>query len=1027
MINATRIEEVLRKKYPDLDQVGNGIFRGVDKHAEREYAVRYFDLTDRLLTTAEGLKKYQEDVLSDMYFSSQASTDLRWNHYLYFVTSAALAQSGEFRRAKLLVESDREYARKKVVLEEEIDRLWVQETPKSFQKLPADLATIWMQKLEEKGLGFVLDEGVTVPKAVQRIIDGHKEKASKVVAPVDLTPAEKAVERHFLKSLKISGFRPHPIRKEYSFGKVNLIVGTNGVGKTSLLDAIEYLYCGQNRRAGDLLNNTSLSSEMFDATENLITTRDTGFQRLRARHSHWYAKSEPKKLTLCDSFGKFNYLDTDAAVNLSVDSSQEQIGVDVTRLLMGAEAEKLSDRIMRVHEKLVDAIKDRNRDISSKDELLLVTSARLLELSKAPKLSDSLFSELLVALEQLRWRLIPTTKEEVAGLRDAMQTATSSVQLIKQLQLDVLSSDDTTLLQQRSKLLKSIEKALDLNEKQKSALLTVADTERKLHTAALQVSAFETLIPFASANLPNLIRQRDELRKSIDSLSFRLAPIGNFDLGKLPAPILDQKVTTALSANAESITDQNKRLLAARNTLKECEKTHGEITVLRQRLLGSAKDLIEKVPNPDHCPVCHTDFKQGELMIRMLTGVVDGTEERLSELQTRVREIEIHLQSIQEHEAELRLLNDFAGDSAASLSVGQVMKGVELARTKLSELNTEFKKLNDLLNTLAESGLTFDLLSKNLEAAGLSSLVAVEELESQKASYASSIPQLQILLKEEKERLTKIRQDSEELASHHSLDILTPNDKLVPLLRAQLSSLDTALQAKQNLSEFLIIDNRTSEMISVQLEGVRELSQKLITSTAREASDIEAVAKETKLIETLNENIEKAKTERGRLKEANTLLEGLSKQGASGELSKKILAENATEIGQTFAAIHVPNELDIKTNHGKFEIIRRETGKAIQLVEMSTGQRAAFALSLFLAMNARLKSGPRVMLFDDPIAHTDDINVLSFLDHLRDLSIRGTRQIFFATADSKLAGLFRHKFRFLGNNDFKEIMLTRED
>ena len=102
MINATRIEEVLRKKYPDLDQVGNGIFRGVDKHAEREYAVRYFDLTDRLLTTAEGLKKYQEDVLSDMYFSSQASTDLRWNHYLYFVTSAALAQSGEFRRAKCL-------------------------------------------------------------------------------------------------------------------------------------------------------------------------------------------------------------------------------------------------------------------------------------------------------------------------------------------------------------------------------------------------------------------------------------------------------------------------------------------------------------------------------------------------------------------------------------------------------------------------------------------------------------------------------------------------------------------------------------------------------------------------------------------------------------------------------------------------------------------------------------------------------------------------------------------------------------
>lgn len=66
-----------------------------------------------------------------------------------------------------------------------------------------------------------------------------------------------------------------------------------------------------------------------------------------------------------------------------------------------------------------------------------------------------------------------------------------------------------------------------------------------------------------------------------------------------------------------------------------------------------------------------------------------------------------------------------------------------------------------------------------------------------------------------------------------------------------------------------------------------------------------------------------------------------------------------------------------------------------------------------------------MLLFDDPIAHVDDMNVLSFLDHLRDIAIKGTRQIFFATADNKLAGLFRQKFRFLGSEDFREIPLTR--
>jgi ABC-type phosphate/phosphonate transport system ATPase subunit len=39
-----------------------------------------------------------------------------------------------------------------------------------------------------------------------------------------------------------------------------------------------------------------------------------------------------------------------------------------------------------------------------------------------------------------------------------------------------------------------------------------------------------------------------------------------------------------------------------------------------------------------------------------------------------------------------------------------------------------------------------------------------------------------------------------------------------------------------------------------------------------------------------------------------------------------------------------------------------------------------------------LTSAPRVMLIDDPIAHVDDLNSLSFLDYLREIAIRGHRQ-----------------------------------
>ena len=110
--------------------------------------------------------------------------------------------------------------------------------------------------------------------------------------------------------------------------------------------------------------------------------------------------------------------------------------------------------------------------------------------------------------------------------------------------------------------------------------------------------------------------------------------------------------------------------------------------------------------------------------------------------------------------------------------------------------------------------------------------------------------------------------------------------------------------------------------------------------------------------------------------------------------------------------------------NGGLSIVRRGSGK-VDLDEMSSGQRAAYALSLFLAMNGRLRTGPKLLLFDDPVAHIDDINTLSLLDHLRDIALSGQRQIFFATADSKIGALFGRKFRFLGDR-FKQIELTRD-
>lgn len=47
MINVQRVEAMLKNRYPDLERVGQGLFRGIDRFGSRDYAIRYFDLNDR--------------------------------------------------------------------------------------------------------------------------------------------------------------------------------------------------------------------------------------------------------------------------------------------------------------------------------------------------------------------------------------------------------------------------------------------------------------------------------------------------------------------------------------------------------------------------------------------------------------------------------------------------------------------------------------------------------------------------------------------------------------------------------------------------------------------------------------------------------------------------------------------------------------------------------------------------------------------------------------------------------------------
>ena len=359
----------------------------------------------------------------------------------------------------------------------------------------------------------------------------------------------------------------------------------------------------------------------------------------------------------------------------------------------------------------------------------------------------------------------------------------------------------------------------------------------------------------------------------------------------------------------------------------------------------------------------------------------------------------------------------------AETSVESAIGMVSEARDQVGRMVSELDGVRDALSSRAEKGWTVERV---LELATMAELpeseISVEGVEDARAA----IHEQQVRLLETVRGLEADSQEAEaqagELGASYGLSgpTITELARVVSERRAVAEVRRTAIA---DLGEQLNIGSVSSTLeLKSRLREAQDLAVRLRTAVAQEEQDSEAIERESNLISDAVNEIEALHVQLKRVDSAESVLEELISRQSERELAETVLRENAANIASTFEKIHAPNEFNVKVNGGL--TIARRGGRNVELHEMSSGQRAAYALSLFLAMNERLKSGPRVLMLDDPVAHVDDINTLSLLDHLRDIALTGERQIFFATADAKIGALFERKFRFLGDQ-FVQIELAR--
>ena len=1020
------IKQVVTKlegKYSSLEQVADTVYRGVDLYHERPFAVRYFDLSDNLLSAAGDLHGYQDKLLGKSYYDAEAKADLRWNHYLYFVT-AALREDNAFVRAKAVVEADREYARKLVVTEAELDGIL--EAPHfgagSAAGLPVDALSVWADMLEGKDLGFIVDESLQVPAVVRHIAEGDRPPLVRPPATPELDPAEEAAASDRLANIEISGFRAYPVQKTFEFGAVNLILGVNGVGKTSLLEAIEYLYCGKTQRMGSIAQRTSVSGWFAESEHMLVTRNTTPPRQLRSRHLVWYGKSELRTLTLQDSFSKFNFLDTDAAVRLSVETSSERIIDDLAQLLVGAEASKALDRFKRVAGQLADRRKNIERGIASKELRRSEAAERLQSLRDGPQESDSLFSELQVSLRNIGWLEPPSGKLQSDQISAALQSALVSVATVGDA-ADSIPVDLTELDAGIQRLVDAEAEIDSLSEREVARTRDVTRARQALGRVSERIEALNALAAIVGARLNELDRRHRSLERELSERTSLLAQV-EAAVGRVPSErnVRVGLLSEALAEWARLVGLENERVDAISTELAEFEAKQNQLSSLRQRLRSSAQEIISETGDTTHCPLCQASYSAAELdrrIAEVAQGVMAGASDRL---RAELQDVEALRDERVSERSALEALARFV-EPVAEISVGSAIRMVSEARHQVDTTVLELDSVRGALRSHAEKGWTVDRVLELATMADLpESEISAEGVENARSlMHDEQMGLLDTVMDLEADVLEAEAQVAE-LGATFGLSAPTVTE-LARVVGERRNVATARRKAIADLSELLNPSSVGSPFeLNTRLREAQDLAVRLRTAVAQEQQASEAIERESNLISDAVDEIEGLRVQLKRVDSAEAVLEDLMSRQSERDLAETVLRENAANIASTFEKIHAPNEFNVEVN-GRLTIARR-SGENVELNEMSSGQRAAYALSLFLAMNERLRSGPRVLLLDDPVAHVDDINILSLLDHLRDIALTDERQIFFATADARIGALFGRKFRFLGDQ-FVQIELSR--
>ena len=1034
MLNFNAVRKSIQQRFDVFEDLGDGIFRGERRYHDKPFVVAYIDLNDDVVARAQNLTKFQESLLGSTFFTS--GNDLRWNSYLYFLAGPKSMRDKGYLKAKEIIESDRHFARKFVLSEEDLS-LQLRAAPGEKPNKPNaqwDAGAIWSDLVRTGQLGVLLKQGPRT-KALNLIATGAAFKVETKSAAPRVVEQSDPLQQGFLRSFTIGRFRPVNSGKSFKFGDVNLIFGTNGTGKTSLLEAIEAFYCGRIRRAPDA-GFSGLKAEVESPTGK----RDTVLgiidpATLKARNLRWYGRPDFQSNAISQGFTRFNFLDTDAAFRLSSDLDPEEIRQDIDKLLVGAETSKLWNYLSRLEEEVrvkIKELNDRMPVLQRQSELLAAEVKRLREL---PSNASALAKSYRASLVELKVNWLTDSFDDIIDQanRSRLESLTRNIGLV----ISVLQDTPVTIskLRVRAKSLLNVLADVRRLASEHSKTVDQLNTDSNVILERQKsIGVLESWLLYCEAGVPALATALQSVKARISPLSSVLSGISAETLPEVPPQYAAILIADALVTVRQNLKKAENDELAATHALAQRKKLGQSLATLRKDLHDTALDIIEKTGDDTACPVCGTLHDPSELLAKMETLLAEENAAKSDGLR---RALQSAKESVEKEQKLVELLMSLQNFSKAlapteAKTCAMLRSALLKMRSEMSQLLEETGRLNAATDALGSSGLdwknyepTRDAVRKILTADTIPSDVGnvTQALALQHTILVADLSKADVHRQQVADFMKQI--DNKLLAISLSLPEGSSPATVVTMIERATKQVEDALITASSVGDQIAVsDEQSFEVLQRVVDQAIVAFDKALHAADGEVQAQKELIKKSVELGHANASLDKDVKVKENYIKAKTVLSPLVNEHSLEDATKDVLASIREQVSEVFSRIHSPRQYELGDFEDSRFLVTRETKQPHGVDQISTGQRSAFALSIFLALNASAASAPPVVLIDDPIAHIDDLNALSFLDYLRDLVMSSRKQVFFATADARLAALFQRKFEFLGEERFRKIVLS---